>query len=273
MIKARVKVIIGNMLVFFQPIKAKRLVEKGLTIPEKLTFKERLMRDAIMKKAVENKNFDALSEFHKNYWIEKGEGYFSYTTNILENFFKPKCSFLIDMLQEKLKNESINYHTLVEIGTGNGQVLEYLSSRLIEIDNFVGIDLSIAQIERNKIDFEKNSKLEFLAIDGFDWLKKNGTSGMIIVTSRGVLEYFTESKLQELFDFLNELGHVIFIAIEPTAIGHDFSKQPHSYPFGFESSFSHNYIRLFENSGFTIWHHSKIAYSAEFNFNFIGAEN
>ena len=89
------------------------------------------------------------------------------------------------------------------------------------------------------------------------WIKENGTNNMIIFTSGGVLEYFTEQRLQEFFSYLNKLGTSIFIAIEPIGANIDFSKNPNSQPYGVERSFSHDYARLFKNAGFNLWHESK----------------
>ena len=44
--------------------------------------------------------------------------------------------------------------------------------------------------------------------DGFDWIEENGYSNTIIVTSRGVLEYFTQDRLTHFFDKLNNIGQI-----------------------------------------------------------------
>ena len=267
---------LGKILITIQPKKASELLTKGMTIDMDLSRTDRLMRFYLLEKAKKNNDFETLSQFHQNYWENRGEEYFSsgFNGNVLNNFFIPKCSFLFDLLQEQLYNEIGKYNILVEIGTGDGKVLEYLSERFPKIERFIGIDLSTSQIEANKKVFNKNTNLEFVAADGFEWLKNNGENHMIIVTSRGVLEYFTQSRLQSFFDQLNKIGKILFIAIEPTGIDHDFNKNPNSEIYGNENSFSHNYAELFKNSGFNIWHQSKILYSQpECFINFIGAKN
>ena len=228
--KSIIKNILGKILISIQPKKARELLTKGMTIDMDLSKANRLMRNYLLKKAKKNNDFETLSQFHQNYWENRGEEYFSskFNDNVLDNFFKPKCSFLFDLLQEQLQNEKGKYNTLVEIGTGDGKVLEHLSVRFPKIERFIGIDLSISQIKANKKFFNHNTNLEFVASDGFEWFKNNGEAHMIIVTSRGVLEYFTQSKLQSFFDHLNKIGKIIFIAIEPTGINHDFFKNPNS---------------------------------------------
>jgi hypothetical protein len=274
--KKFLKMIVGQILIVIMPKKAAALSGEGMTIDMGLTTRDRLIRYAILEKAKKKKDFETLSNLHQDYWVNKGEEYFSsgFNSNVLENFFIPKCSFLLDLLQEQLKLDSGQYNTLVEIGTGDGTILEHLSTKFPLINKFVGIDLSAAQIEANKKVFNKNSNLEFVASDGFEWIKKNGHDHMIIVTSRGVLEYFTQSKLQALFDELNNKRKIIFLAIEPTGVSHDFLKNPDSEIYGFENSFSHNYAQVFKNSDFILWHHSKELYSnSECCMNFIGAKN
>ena len=267
---------IGTILIAMLPKKADELLNKGMTIDMNLSRRDRFMRDALLQKAKNKNDFETLSQFHENYWINRGEEYFSsgFNNKVLDTFFIPNCSFLIDLLQEQLQNESLKYHTLVEIGTGDGTILEYLSSKFPQIDRFVGIDLSSSQIEANKKIFNGSSNLEFVACDGFDWIKQNGHNAMIVVTSRGVLEYFTQSRLQEFFDALNKFKKNIFIAIEPTGLDHDFVKNPNSEIYGSENSFSHNYAKLFNDAGFKIWHQSKMNYSQpECYINFIGVKN
>lgn len=267
---------IGNILISIQPRKAKELIKKGMTISIDFSLADRLMSYAILEKAKKNNDFDALSQIHQNYWENRGKEYFSsqFNENVLVNFFIPKCSFLLDLLQEQLQNESTKYNTLVEIGTGDGKVLEYLSERFPKIERFIGIDLSSSQTHANKMMFKDSKKLEFFASDGFDWINKNAKENMIIITSRGVLEYFTQSRLEAFFNQLNKIGKFIFVAIEPTGIDHDFLKNPNSEIYGYENSFSHNYAQLFKNSGFFVWHESKILeLYPESYINFIGAKN
>ena len=117
--------------------------------------------------------------------------------------FLPNCTFIFDILKKELSNQSEEFNTLVEIGTGNGDVLNYLSSEFPKINRFVGVDLSLDQIEINNKKFNNNKRLEFVAADTFDWVKEHGQGYTIFVTSRGVLEYFLEARLQE---FLNEIN-------------------------------------------------------------------
>lgn len=275
-VKEKIKHIIGNILITVLPNKAEKLSKSGMTIMnhDKFGMADRLMRNALIKKAEKNKDFDTLAKFQRDYWVNQGTDFFLMNDGSFENAFLPDCAFIFDLLEEELSKDSEQFHTLVEIGTGNGKVLNYLGDKFPQIDKLIGIDLSPEQIELNTKQYRSNSRLEFIATDGFEWAKENGKSNMIFVTSRGVLEYFTEKRLQEFFTMLNGFGPMIFVAIEPNGVDHDFAVNAGSQPYGHERSFSHNYSALFKKAGFEFWHYSKKELSRDdFFFRFIGAKN
>jgi len=274
--KEEIKKLAGSILAAIQPKRAFELAKRGMTIVDDDTFSlaDRLMRNAILSKAEKEGDFDALAEFQRNYWVNRGKDFFFEMDDSFKNAFLPDCAFIFDILKEKLEKENTHFNTLVEIGTGNGKVLEYLGSKFPGIDRLVGIDLSPDQIIINHQKFKKKTRFEFVASDGFEWVREHGHGNMIFVTSRGVLEYFTEKRLKDFFELLNSLGKIVIVAIEPNGVDHDFAKNPKSQPYGQERSFSHNYPLLFKNAGFRLWHHSKKPYAEEvYYFSFIGAMN
>lgn len=248
---------LGNILVLLHPKKARQMSEKGMTVVFNLSLSERLMRRAILKNLEKKEDYDTLAEFHQNFWAQKGSDFFATPNNSFENIFLPECSFIFKILKEEILNHSEKFNTLVEIGTGNGKVLEYLSSEFPDIKHFVGVDLNAVQIDINNKRYHKNKRLDFIASDGFDWVKRNGRGNTIFVTQGGVLEYFTKERLQTFLEEINILGKIIFIAIEPNDIKHNFETTPNSQPYGHERSFSHNYPKLFKDTGFKVWHFSQ----------------
>lgn len=270
---------IGNALVFLQPKKARQLSENRITLIHKnkknMTINERLMRAALVKKLEKIQDHNTIAQLNRDFWINnKAIELFSETEDTFNTDFIPHCTFIFDLLKVELSNESEEFSTLVEIGTGNGDVLNYLSSEFPSIKRFIGIDLSKDQIELNNKKFENEEKLEFVAADAFDWIKDNGHDKTIFVSSRGVLEYFIEPRLQEMLKTINQLGKTMFIAIEPNGADHNFELHPGSQLYGHEPSFSHNYPRLFKNAGFSLWHFSqKTWYKASDKQTFIGAKN
>jgi tRNA G46 methylase TrmB len=272
--KEQIKLIIGNALITLFPKKAVSLEKRGLPIfDSKFTLIERQMRTAILNKAESKKNFDKLSKIHNNFWVNQGTGVFS-SNNSFKNNFLPNCTFLFDIVKEKIFKNEAQFTTLVEIGTGNGDVLNYLESNFPKIDKFIGIDLSTEQIQINKEKYKENPRLEFIDSDVVEWVKKEGRKNMIFVTSNGVFEYFTEQQLTEFIEFTNTLEHVLYVIIEPTAFDHSYEANPNSIVYGSEKSFSHNYPKIFQDSGFKILHHSKKNLKDyECEMNYILAEN
>ena len=274
--KNKLKEILGNILILVLPKKTAKLTKKGISFDVKHEFSlvDRLMRNVLLKNAEKKQDFNKLAEYHKNFWKENGIEYFSNQENTLEDFFIPNCSSVIERLQAILNEQAQNYTTMVEIGTGDGVVLNYLENMFPQIERFVGIDLSDAQTQINNKKFELSGKLEFVASDGFDWIKENGSAHTIFLTSRGVLEYLTEQRLQELFNYVHTLHPAIFVAIEPIGLTDDFTINPNSRPYGNERSFSHDYARLFKNAGLSLWYEAKTPYrNNEYHFTAFGASS
>ena len=88
------------------------------------------------------------------------------------------------------------------------------------------------------------------------------------------LAYEELSRLSNFLSYLRGLEKIIFVAIEPIGIDHDFDVNPHTQLYGIERSFSHNYPKLFKEAGFNLWHESKAKFiNHNYCFSFIGAEN
>lgn len=270
---------LGNVLVFLRPKKARQLSENRIILVHKnkknMSIPERLMRYALVQKLEKINDHNTIAELNRNFWVnKKATKLFLETENKFENEFLPNCAFMFDLLKKELSNQSEEFNTVVEIGTGNGDVLNYLSSEFPQINRFVGIDLNLDQVEINNKKFSMNKKLEFVASDAFDWVKEHGQENTIFVSSDGVLEYFLEQDLQEFLNEINQLGKTIFIAMEPNGADHNFETNPDTQLYGNEPSFSHNYPKLFKNANFNLWHFSqKPWFEGGGVKTFIGAKN
>ncbi|MEM9777232.1 MAG: class I SAM-dependent methyltransferase [Chloroflexota bacterium] len=256
---------LGNLLISANPQKAEQLSTLGMTSVDKQDLKmtERLMRFAMLQKIEQEQDFDALEALHKNYWMNRGSEYFLNTDDHFETIFLPECSFLIDILAEHVAGSESKFRSLLEIGTGNGDVLKYLSERLPSINTFTGVDLSHNQIDLNVEKFRDNPKLEFVAADGLEWVEQYAESDTIFFTSRGVLEYVTQSNLEKLLRTAAGLGNTIFVTLEPNGLDHDFAAEPNSKLYGLEKSFSHNYPAQMIQAGFDLIHMSEKRYEEQ----------
>ncbi|MGV6831725.1 MAG: class I SAM-dependent methyltransferase [bacterium] len=265
---------IGNLLLFLNPNKVRELTNKGISLTLDLTPTERLMRRAIINKMQREGDFESLAQLHKSYWSNKGDNFVKHTETNLENTHLPNYKYVFDLLEEQIKKSSGKFSKLIEIGTGNGSVLDFLSSKFNSIEKLIGIDLSENQIKSNNKKYKGNKRLTFIADDAIDWFNKQPKEDLIILTFRGVLEYFTEKQLNSFLKKLNDLGNVIFLAIEPIGENHNYDNNPNSKVYGVEGSFSHNYQKLFNDAGFYIWYYENKAESGRQNFMSItGAQN
>ena len=120
---------VGSLLVTLRPQKVKQLSEKGLTLVlgDNLSLSERLMRRAILKKIEKNEDHDQLAQLHKTYWAKQGDHFVNNTEDNLKNIHLPAYKDTLDVLKNEISNAPMAFEKLVEIGTGNGSVLNYLS--------------------------------------------------------------------------------------------------------------------------------------------------
>lgn len=275
----KLALLLGNILIFLRPSKAKELSENRITLVHKnkkyLSMQERLMRYALVKRLDKIKDHDTIAEQNRKFWEDNSAvELFNETEDTFQSDFLPHCTFIFEKLKTELANQPESFKTIVEIGTGNGDVLNYLSEQFPEVEKLIGIDLSQHQIDLNSERFKTNKKLEFVAADAYDWVNNHGKGNAIYVSSRGVLEYFLEERLQELLTNIKRLGPIFFVAIEPNGADHDFETQPNTQLYGDEPSFSHNYPLLFENAGFSLWHFSQKPWHNGGNLQtFVGAKS
>ncbi|MDM9630297.1 class I SAM-dependent methyltransferase [Robiginitalea sp. M39] len=268
---------LGNFLVFIQPKKARELAKNRITLVHKnkkhMSIAERLMRAALVRKLEKIDDYNTIAESNRDFWINNATELFEETEDGFETNFLPKSTFIFDLLKNEIADQTESFDTLVEIGTGNGNTLNYLSSAFPALKRLIGIDLSPDQIEINKRKFKGNNRLEFVAEDAMEWVKEHG-HGNTIFFSNESLEYFLETQLQGFLNEVNQLGKIIFITIEPNGHYHDLSTTPHSQLYGNEPSFSHNYPLLFKNAGFKLWHFSQKPWIGGFDMQtFVGAKN
>ena len=263
--KKALKGALGNLLISANPQKAEQLSTLGMTSVDKhdLNVSERLMRFAMLQKIEQEQDFEALEALHKNYWMNRGSEYFLNTNDHFETIFQPECSFLINILAKYVTESSSNFSTLLEIGTGNGDVLKHLSERLPSVNKFIGVDLSHNQIDLNVERFQNEPKLEFVAADGLEWATEYAEPNTIFFTSRGVLEYINQSNLEKLFAVAAGLSNTMIVTIEPNGLDHDFAAEPDSRLYGLEKSFSHNYPAKMIEAGFDLIHISEKRYEEQ----------
>ncbi|TAJ07303.1 MAG: class I SAM-dependent methyltransferase [Nitrospirae bacterium] len=162
-------------------------------------------------------------------------------------FLEPRLP-LVQQIKAFLTEES-GYHTICEVGTGNGLFLQHLTKEFPTINRFVGIDLNREQIVENQHTYADFS-MEFVHGEVLEWVQQSGRSGTIFVASE-TFEFIRPQELTELFQCIRkQLGRVaigIFAAVEP-----GWAEQTISRPRG-STAYSHNFPYLLEQCHYRIF--------------------
>lgn len=139
---------------------------------------------------------------------------------------------------------------VVEIGTGNGFLLEYLCSHLKGITRFIGIDLNSEQITENKI-FFKDSGTEYIHGEITEWISANQDSiRNVIFVTYGVLQCFAEKELRELFMLMGK-GFDISVLAFDEPVSFDLQNNPETTYRGL-MAYLFNYPVILAECGFRI---------------------
>ncbi|MGH9371332.1 MAG: class I SAM-dependent methyltransferase [Vicinamibacterales bacterium] len=175
--------------------------------------------------------------------------------------FLPFRQPLIAALRDLVAGDG-RYHTLCEIGTGNGMFLRHLSEQLPSMRRFVGIDLSVAQIDANRETY-RDTRLEFLSAEALDWITREATAGTLFVAC-GTLECLTGPELHALLRRVSTAcSPGAFGIVEPVSF--DIDRERESRPRG-AMTFSHSYPSVFEACGFRVLTIERQPIDARVNF-------
>jgi hypothetical protein len=175
-------------------------------------------------------------------WHDERETFYSKSPEIA---FAGRQWF-IDKIKDELKM-STEIATLIEIGTGNGVFLDYLSRQLPEVKKFVGLDLNSNTITKAKGQFKNNQSLEFYDEDLFDYLLSSGSKGFILVVC-DTLSYFPMEDLEAFFKSIRnpDFGKVVVATYE--YVDMDINSEFDSIPKG-NIGLSHNHPYLAKKVG------------------------
>ena len=251
-IKNKVKIGIGRLTQIFLPWVAAEIDTNRN--PERATTLKKLVVYSRTHRAKSQGNTGQLEQALSDFWKgNTGDRFHSaFIDERFKLFLKLHANIIDDLAQETTESET-TFSRLVEVGCGDGQVLNYCANRLLDIPGFVGLDINHAAIERAKLTNGSNpNNLAFINGDALAWLDEHPQQGTIILTNGGVLEYFSQPSVVRLFETLAKSLPAAFVLVEPLMPEHDLATDNSSIVFGRENSFSHNYPNLLENAGFSI---------------------
>ena len=146
---------------------------------------DKLLRSGLYSEAFRRKDHKRLRAFLSNYWGHEAKNFHDHAHDRFERMFLNHDVEVIGALEEEMKTSA--FEQLYEIGCGGGQVLEYLSKRLTNLQHLTGIDLGEDQINQNR-DHYNHPELVLEAADASEWLPKHALTNSIFLTNGGVLE-------------------------------------------------------------------------------------
>jgi hypothetical protein len=118
---------------------------------------------------------------------------------------------LILPLLERAIRENVSAKTIVEIGTGNGDVLKYLADKYPD-RHFIGVDFSVANARRQ---YGRIPAIEFVKGYALDLLSEGSLKGDIVFGS-STFVFFTPLELAQYISLFKSTGFKEVILNEPT---------------------------------------------------------
>ena len=247
-LRAIVKSGLGRLAVLAFPGRA-RVVEQNIAAADS-TLLDRIIRLGLICRVDDP---ERISQLHHRTWAgEQGLNFAAKFGGRFEAWFKSSHVSIVDELEKVLAERAGTYRHFYEIGCGDGQVANYLSTRLQGIDDFVGIDINEQVASCNNQVYQRTN-LRFVSGNAADWIGVNGRPRSVFLSNGGVLEYFSEKAITDLLrKIATDLKPALFVVGEPLAPDYDLDKETRSRPYGDEWSFTHNYPHLFSTNGFKV---------------------
>jgi SAM-dependent methyltransferase len=255
----RCKALVGNLLIVLLPALTFSVNARPFSQPH--NFCGRLIRNSLQHRAVRRRDHVVLQRFLLDYWASPiADEFFQSFAGRFEDLFLVYHSEIVSELTRRIGEDAGTESVrLVELGCGDGRVLDYLEKKLPQVSAFTGLDLSAAIIATCRERYQGNARLNFQTSDVNVWLSEQGEHPLVFFTNGGVLEYFTREQLKALFQKLAEMTPNAWVAItETSAVDHDLEHEPESFPYGRELAFSHNYPTILQECGFVLeWAHDR----------------
>jgi len=231
-----------------------REIDEGRRTGRLITLKKAIVHSRV-RRAVWNGDEDAAKKAVDDWWkSEVGDDYFANMAGKprFESLFLGPHYQLVEELSAYCKTHP-EVKQLVEMGCGDGMVLNHLSSVLEGFDSFVGIDISDRITSRNKIEYAENTRIAFESGDAVKWIQDNDTSNTVLLSYGGVMEYLNEDNLLEVLAQHFQQPNAVVALSEP--IDNDFNPEHEcaSKLIGTMHVYHcHNYAHLLRKTGFEI---------------------
>ncbi|MDF1753751.1 MAG: class I SAM-dependent methyltransferase [Verrucomicrobiales bacterium] len=247
--KEMIKEVCGNVAGCLLP-GAKRALASGGKEPRGAM--EKLISYSLIKKAARRGDEVDLRKHLTQYWKgDAGDSFYETFGDRFETSFLGEHYSLVEALDAEIRDSEGKYHQLIEIGCGDGRVINHLSEKFSDLDEFIGLDINAGIVKKNRQVYDVET-LSFESGDASVLIKQKAKRGTVLLSYGGVMEYFLEAELVEMFRYLKEQSPSLVALVEPLYDGFDPDTEMKSRSSGQEYSFSHNHRHLLESCGFEI---------------------
>lgn len=225
-------------------------------LPSDPSFIDQMLIAGLVRMHEQRGTLDELTAMHDWFWSQQPAVEFhEFAERRFESWFLGHHVAIVPPLRAAIAAGGATYEAFCEIGCGSGRVLEHLARALPEVPRFVGLDLSAAQVARNRARY---AGIEFEAGDALQWVATHARPQWAYFTYGGVLEYFPRARVLELCSLLaTRLAPSLLAMVEPLSDAHDLEHDASSIVYGAENTFSHNYVALLRQAGFELLHRSE----------------
>lgn len=253
-LKSRIQITLGRIAARLAP-HLLREMEAGEQTGSNIRLK-RWIAMAQTQAALAGGSSATISQTLMNNWrSESANSYYDQYTARFEKWFLGPHQAVVDEMVKL--NAETPLRLMVEVGCGDGRVLDHCAERMPDIPDCVGVDINPAIIARNQEVYAEKPRLRFVAENAERWLAQNTGPGTLLFTYGGVLEYFSRESLEGIFrDMAGKPGSAVAL-VEPVAPDHDLEQGSQSFNFGQEHSFSHNYAALLTEAGLELRYQSE----------------
>ncbi|MES2659983.1 MAG: class I SAM-dependent methyltransferase [Verrucomicrobiota bacterium] len=246
------KGIIGNLLMVLRPQLSAAV--KAAPFRENWPAAGKLIRNGHLLNAVAKKDHALICRFLSDFWSSQASvDFYTGLSHRYETLFLRHHEAIVGETVEACQKAGGKFHQLIELGAGDGRVIEHFSRHFREITEFHAIDINAEQVVNNRRIYAAQPALHFHHADIRKWIPQHAEAGTVVIVNGGVLEYLTRPELAVMLEHLAGHCSPCVIAItESIATDHDLQSEPGTYPYGLELSLSHNYLALLREVGFDI---------------------
>ncbi len=144
-----------------------------------------------------------------------------------------------------------NFSEIIEIGCGAGNFINILSKKIENCKKFIGIDINKKQIKKNIEKYQGRKYVDFVYADIEDYICKAKLGDNILFTSQNTLDYFTQDRLEFIFELIYKTFDQVEIAVSTHKKHANLKSSALNEAHNF-TNYHHNYLLLFKNAHYNV---------------------